>query len=917
MDNDEKEQVELALRGFRNAVECFCRRNHADGASSKLVHPLLDHTEFLVRQLTRKRRSLEHGLTFLQTTLWPQEILHRFLSSDHRTRVALLTHFLNQCLRLHDGILLLVSGECRHAADIRRAKRSKFQSKLKSQELRPDGYTKLFNAPGGYTGYGWDEFLDQQVGVRQRLLQTLQKISINKKKKTRKSLDQIWDALMAQGGEALEALLDTHESKMKLIQQGFTALRDSVVRDLKKTAKIQNNVKVAFVLYDKMEKLTYGTIEISRKGDQFQVNDPQGALPSGYTVQDWSKVMALPKSVVQSKSSGKETKNSKKTYAGNKRRRVIAEESSDEEGDKKKSSSAKSAPAKGKQQNQKTASCAPKSPIVAKATGLNVKIAKPIETSGKGNSPPGTSLAQIKVQMGADIQALEAAREEVEKEEAVASKAARADEVEANATSIQEGEAFIRKQRAVLKRVLRNQSEKRDIKEIWDTREVLREQLMTVGNQILWDWQPTENDKIPAHHRDRQSALLVALKYFQEAKEVTEEQDKLRRTLRAQGKYTTAEACFFSRNLLFLLGNAHANIGITCIELANETKRHTQFKTVEAKQYLRDAAENLGTAQAFAESLRSRASTDQKNWGSNLLETAMDAVRADQLETLAMRWLGTALWYQGTKKEAWKQIKAGAALFSETSRKLESEAGIDTGIHRVLCELGSKCYDVCIAIADLASADMERMPLTSGSVQDGEKLLSYVKGSLMKASEVIDTIYNFFILIPSEELTFDEFLTENEMMGEQAIQLHLKTVEEWWERSRKIATRPIAVDSIAMEKRPFPLPRSEVEPMGLENMPTRRFTMDEGANHRRHKKKRRGANPMYHKHSGELLSAVSDGFGAADDKQQEPPKRYRPWGDELLPQLVNEATGRSTPKIEYPSVAPPMPAHILAMLQAA
>ena len=368
MDHDD-EQVEVACRAFHKAVHGWCRRytrlplleeNNNKPSLPRDVTHLLNHVSHFARQLTRKRNSLRSGLTYLQETLWP-EILEGFFSktssgssssssSSSSEQVALLQHFLVQCLRLHDGKMLLVSGECRHPGDIRLAKKkhTQYPSQLALQTHRPDGYTKLYNAPGGYSGYGWDEFHDPEVGIRTRLLEALERYS---KQKKRKSQSQIANYLTDHGGQLLESLLDQHESEMNVIKAGFNALKDRVPRDLKQkfmTTAPSKTVKVVFTLYDKMEKLQVGNIVLERHGDAFQVNDTQGALPNGYKAQDWSRVMALPQSTATAKtansstrrnnpdsqsstSNNKSVKPANGANGGKKRRRVILEDSSDDE----------------------------------------------------------------------------------------------------------------------------------------------------------------------------------------------------------------------------------------------------------------------------------------------------------------------------------------------------------------------------------------------------------------------------------------------------------------------------------------------------------------------------------------------------------------------------------------------------------
>lgn len=1015
MDDDD-EQVEIACRGYRKAVRGFFRRytrlpsrhddqaeeeeqqQQQDSSSNKNqqqqpsslprdVTHLLDHVSHFARQLTKKRNSLKHGLSYLKGDLWPQILKGFFVSvasgvgsgrsssnSSSAEQVALLQHFLSQCLRLHDGIFLLVSGECRHSGDIRLAKKQqqqtsqkqkltlKFPSQLALNDARKDGYTKLYNAPGGYSGYGWDEFHDPELGLQTRLLRALQHYAAKSEK--RKSRDSIADYLLEHGGQALESLLDHHESEMRPIKEGFTMLRDRVVRDLQQKFRIasatsnsanssnsssssRKTVKIAFTLHDKMEKLQVGNIVLERHGNTFQVNDPRGALPNGYKVKDWSGVMKLPtpttntnasssastrKSTTKDPTTNKAATTSSNSVAGSsdgakvgkKLRRVILDDSSDEgaNNDKQKvtkqSAKTKQSVKLGRQQQTSKEVDLPRTPV-AKATssGLQVKI-KEVAKSPTIVEGTSLSLATIKTQMGVNIQALEAAREELEKEEADASKAAKADEAEAMATTIAEGESSIRSQRRVLGRVVARKD--RDVKEIWDARELLREQLMTVGNQILWDPTTSEDGETPGH--DRKGLLLVALTYFKEAKGLVKDQEVFRRQLNSQGKYTPTESRFFSRNLLLLEGQAHTNLGITNIEMATQAKRKTKYATKESISYLSQAMEELSTAQQFAEALRSRADLDRKR-GSNSVETCVDCVRAVQLESLALRWWGTALWLQGHRKEATVKFQSGASFFAETLRHLKpGNVMDDKGVLEAMRQLGADCFYACTATVDLASADMEELP-PRGAAQEGNEVIAIIQKVLTLASELGGAVCAFLAANPGDNLTPEEYMEENQIMTQEAVLAYLAEIEKWWKRRRDVANRPIAVDTLLPKRRPILLQRrSEVEHLGLDRLPTRVFTVSEVTGTGRGKK-RKGPNPSYHKHSGDLLSALPRQYRGQQNNNNgftsntPPPTQYRPWGDELLPQIIDEATGRSIPKIVYPSVAPVMPPEMWALQKGA
>jgi len=962
MDSDE--QICQACKCYRNAVLQFCKRytsiQNKAAALPKDIEFILHHTSHVIRQLTQKRRSLQAGLEHLQTKLWSQILTNFFGTTSTASasidtlfteqQAALLQHFLAQILRLHDGIFLLVSGECRHPGDKRHSKnkKTKYPSQLAQQRHRNDGYTKLYNAPGGYSGFGWDEFFDEQVGLQRRLLQLLQKYSQRGRKQ--KSVAQIQDYLNEHGAQMLESLFDHHESEMNSVKEGFRKLQDRVVRDIRQklAAMSAKSVPVVLSLHDKMEHLQVGSIKVDRRGDTFQVMDPQGVLPTGYTGKEWSKVMQIPISLTSSEKYATKSKEisvksktvqksdpaaAETTKAGKKRRRAIIEDSDDDHDDDDHDRTVP--PAKNKEEqaqkaDNNNASQDTRSPetsvakILSASTGLQVKVqtkTKSPQLLAEGRT--SLSLASIKTQMGANIHALEASREELEKEEAGAVKAARLEEEQATATSIAEGEATIRRQRRVLARVLSRSSDHRDSTEIWAARELLREQLMTVGNQILWEpferGDGEEGDMFSNSDETRKRYLLVALKYFEEAKDLVKEQEVFRRQLYQMGEYTKDESLFVCRNLLLMGGRAHVNMGITYMELAMQTKNKFILANREWKQFISQAIVELTEAKRYAESLRNKTECDRRR-GSNAVETWIDDLQADQLESLALRWWGCALWRQGLRKDAMALFEAGASFFVNTLIRASAEHVIDDNerIIDAFRQLGADCFSSCILLVDLAWAYIDDL-IPTEALKDGNDVFELVKGILLgMAMKVSVAVVDFLEAHPSDEMTTNEFMEENHILSLKAIGELLAEIEQHLVQKKTVTTKPIRAGPLLFRQKQLSHRRSEVELLGFDGLPTRFLTLGTGGT-ARHKRKPKGPNPAYHNHSGERLSGLprpkESSSGDTDGLEQQP-RKYRPWGDELLPQVVDKVTGKSVPKIEYPSVAPIMPPEIRALLEA-
>jgi len=285
-----------------------------------------------------------------------------------------LTHFFHQYLRLGDGMNLMTSGECRHAGDVQQATSTTYKSQLNQQSHCGDGYTKLYSSDH-YSGYGWDEFFDSNVGVLSRLKQQLG----NK--------TNAWNVLLDSGAQAFEACLDQHETSCHEIQSRFDQLRNTMVKDLR-----QHCASVTMTTRDKMERLQVtlkgdGThVSLERRANAFQVHGAHGCLPDGWQVVDWKRAMDYTP-----------PRNKKRVVQ---KRRVIVD--SDEDGEE----------VILKKKKTKEKSVALEVPAV---DGLRVQVKNKVVP--KKEETVDVSLAKLKESLEVDAEALEASREVLEAEE--------------------------------------------------------------------------------------------------------------------------------------------------------------------------------------------------------------------------------------------------------------------------------------------------------------------------------------------------------------------------------------------------------------------------------------------------------------------------------------------------------------------
>lgn len=110
------------------------------------------------------------------------ETRHENISNRHESLpsiFSLLRNWFLLLLRLRDSQTYLQSGEARHIGDVARSKSTTFKSLLKSKGVQGDGYTSYFKSEF-YSGASWDEYFDDKVGLRVRLIKVLGEGKLNK-----------------------------------------------------------------------------------------------------------------------------------------------------------------------------------------------------------------------------------------------------------------------------------------------------------------------------------------------------------------------------------------------------------------------------------------------------------------------------------------------------------------------------------------------------------------------------------------------------------------------------------------------------------------------------------------------------------------------------------------------------------------
>ena len=815
MSFQDEETISLAVKSIEKAIRRIVQHFSVDAKAQRKIQFLIDHTGHLLRELYEKRESLRALLK------WFREEWKRLESKLADQPLVILQHAMEHILRMSDGLVILTSGECRHPFDIRQAKKTKFPSKLSTLKEREDGYTCLYKSNAVYSGFGWDEFTNETVGIQFLLVKILKRF-----------MKSPWDYLERKGAtQLLESLLDQQESAVKELQQEVQDLKKRMMDDIRRRLRPK---KFSFVTQDKMERLFVSsgdlTICLERRADNFQIKKGSILPNSNKQASDW-----------QGHSLRLETKSTSESSSNKKRRLVIEESDSEEEFGQ--------IAVKQKKDNITSEK---------EGTGLMVRIetAKPTEEIED-------SLLAIKTQMGVDVQGLETSREELELEQKNKMK------------SITEGkEEKTTKLKRILQRVLSRVDV--DDNEVWDARECLRQSYMELGNELLWSVKNFEK----AHES------------FEKAKELVQQQQASHQRIVQSTNDDTFESRYIQRNLIFLLGQATVNTGIALVEWAqNERKGVIKRKANQANHEFRFVQKLTSQMKEQAEMDKNLCRVHSLDWR----ESVEDSLRANQLESLAFRWMGISLWLSSREKDAISAFEHASSFFqSNTNPRIDLLSSI--------LELSGECIYATSTLVDLVCSAMER--LGRNSLEKGDEYLEVISRSMKRYAEISETIER----ISSQDslsAIVEDFKNENEICSSNVILQNLSEIEKWWAKKKNAPT-----DFGSRDRAPrlsSLLPRSDVFPNGLNSNysePTAHIMISEGRRQRKQKQSRE---------SGYNKSSSVDAVRALREKTNDATKiiEFRKWGDELLPGY-DKSVGT---KLTYPSIAPAMPEEIRLYLE--
>lgn len=975
-----EEEVELACTTFQKRVQTILKKDlvsryhHSTNddnddlpehiiIAKKAAIRYIQHANHILRTLSNKLRSMENAMRAFRevsSTEYIQAFSKSFStvsqSSSSQEQERILHQWFTNYLRLRDGFVLFESGEARHKHDIDDSK-NKFSSKLHTKPKHSDG-TRTYSSKMGYTGYGLDEFNDDDVGVRNKLLDQIIVI-----RGGRGNRDAIWNSIMNKC-EIWDTYLDQVNAVQGNLRKEFTRITSKFVTDVNQCLQShRRGGKLTLVGEGKAERISFGSLDVCREGNKFTLSDKGGSLPVGMSVLDWTKKFSLPPSPQQQQQQ-------KANQSVNKNRKRILE-SSDEDSDEDNDV------VEVKKMKASTNATTTTSADPVNDHGLVIRKRVGTTTTAAANT---SSLDEIKRQSGVSATQLEQGFDQLEEEEFKSTMAANEDDV--NEGFLAENNFANSKRPHLMSAVhqiplLRRNVEYQDryghvgsdaenlwnefhelVTEEWkDAWEVLTKVNRDISSGKLKE---SSNEAYVERENVREVNMLIGLKCMEIDEFLSEEMRKIMKTAKTSVVANSLSPflallsetihCFLlaaeeaSKNaLLLVLENENHQKGLPdSIRRRHEKGQHfllrgrAQYNIGQALfeqsqcQFVRNRAEKRRllrkASKEFEDSLNSAnlcrgnstaiyghadaglvdSDSGSTTWTSKAMRQSFDAL---QHSSMTRRLYGKCLWELGETEKAENMFSKTADFSDYVNYMGDAQISSDEVVD-ALCDL----YYCALELKEVATTSLERILSSSGSNEKkGNEFIRLIKLAFRRARSVSDKIFSL-----AREHSIQGL--NGRIHTRETIDLEEKRICDMWEKKKSQPQQNIlvALSSSLPNADIAALPRRDV--VGLGHHSNNRMTVDASRkrynlasdsrrkrikHHRRQKEDdRQTASDNFNDAFGdEQNNADSDEGRLANESSQQSSNHptHIKWGNELLEEHERNA---------YPSSCPPLPPNI-------
>ena len=485
---------------------------------------------------------------------------------------------------------------------------------------------------------------------------------------------------------------------------------------------------------------------------------------------------------------------------------------------------------------------------------------------------------------------------------------------------------------------------------------------MTLGNLFL-DWHSRTSSPGDAHssiqnisgENSSSSPLYDAERMFRDSVALVADQFAVHKVANRDETPETKEAIF--RSLLLLRGRAETNVAITLIELATAVRSLPKAiagdsgaaaaRSDPSSALLSEAAALLERTVDGAMRSRSpppvlsssssstpcRRDDDNAKRGGAMTTTAEHLVLARELEVLAARRRGDALWLLGRRDEGLR-VQEGAAMSALVDPVGNGPSPAAETI-RDKINLLVEGYYAATSLINHATTAVENVPLarlrapSKGKARKEDGLIEAARRGFAHAAQISDKISHLTNLSTSP-LTFQEICDSCDVESTADLAASARDLAEWWRERKSAGSSGNDGRRFRSLLPPTPILRrgflasDGTKPSSGGGPPARIVLPDGGPTRGISKRGRVGRNggaqgqaPSSRENAdtdGPFNAVSSSAFNGSNCGvlfTTRKHKTFRKWGDELLPQA--EVGGGMLARFPYPACAPELPHRIPAI----
>jgi len=361
---------------------------------------------------------------------------------------------------------------------------------------------------------------------------------------------------------------------------------------------------------------------------------------------------------------------------------------------------------------------------------------------------------------------------------------------------------------------------------------------------------------------------------------------------------------FVKRTLILCRGRALINLGHTFLEQSKE-------RSYRDSKRINDAIDCLNEAVSCAQALRAQCvcfhtSRDEKY--TILIDTHKH--EANELESMANKWLGLCFWHTGLKDRAINNLLKSIDN-SERDRGSPAIVSRSEGnvLHACMKSLLEEYYGAS-SLINLATKEVDAAFLSQENVEKYQGLVATSLRGYTRAMEISDSLYSVARSRIDCPIKLNDLIHDHDIVSSRVLQeMRDSFLHMWEDKKTSVSSRAALISDKHKGDAARALPRSDILHSGFmpsnKNTEPATFIVDEGGKLSKEKMQNRSSKEAAHVQTDKAF----DGFGLESGNDMHRPlnrnmfegqSTYRLWGDEVLIALGKDIH-------QYPSCCPERP----------